>query len=130
MHNMFQLFSRARPGTFNARSTSRDIESDRARILSVFHSITGALEGAEAEHAGLTSRIDAVLARAAVTVGNDTDEYLTRDPRDSHFQNLLGDEIGSGQRRLNELKATIGHLRFLKTVLMTRFPDFKLPPEH
>jgi len=79
-----------------------------------------------AEHAGLTLRIDDVLARAAVTLGDDSDDYLTRDPKDSHHQNLLGTEIANGQRRLNELEATIGHFQFLKTTLITRFPDLKL----
>jgi hypothetical protein len=71
------------------------------------------LDEARAEHTGLTSRINDLLARAAVTLGDDSDEYLTRDPEDNHFQNLLGAEIANGQRRLNELEATIGHFHFL-----------------
>jgi hypothetical protein len=74
----------------------------------------------------LKSRIDDALARAAVTLGNDSDEYLTRDPEDDQCQNLLGTDIADGQRRLNELGVTIGHIQFLKTALVTRFPDFKL----
>jgi hypothetical protein len=84
------------------------------------------LEEAGAEQAGLTSRINDVLARAAVTLGNDSDEYLTRDPQHSHCQNLLGAGIANGQRRLNELGITIGHFQFLKTELLTRFPDLEL----
>jgi hypothetical protein len=84
-----------------------------------------ALDRAKAEQAGLKSRIDDVLARAAVTQGNDSDEYLTRDPEDSHYQSLLNTEIANGQRRLNELGVTIGHFQFLKIALITRFPDFK-----
>jgi hypothetical protein len=49
-----------------------------------------------------------VLARAAVTLGNDSDEYLTRDPEDGRYQDLFGAEIASGQRRLSELAVTIG----------------------
>ena len=124
---MFQLFLRARANNyFKARSASRDTETDQARAVSIFRSIEDALEGAKAEHAGLKSRIDDVLARAAVTLGNDSDEYLTRDPADNHYQNLLGTEIANGQRRLNELGVTIGHFKFLKTALVTRFPDIKL----
>jgi len=63
-------------------------------------------------------------------LGNDSDEYLTRDPEDNHFQNLLGTEIAKGQRRLHELGMTIGHFKFLKTALITRFPDLKLRTEH
>ena len=83
------------------------------------------MAGAKAEQAGLKSRIDDVLARSAVTLSNDSDEYLTRDPEDTKYQNLLGTEIANGQRRLNELEVTIVHYQFLKTALLTRFSDFK-----
>jgi hypothetical protein len=59
-------------------------------------------------------------------MGNDSDEYLTRDPEDDHCQSLLNTEIANGQRRLNELGVTIGHFQFLRTALMTRFSDIKL----
>ena len=122
---MFQLFLKARTNNyFKTRSAGRDTETDRARATSIFRSIEDALEGAKAEQAGLKSRIDDALARSAVTLGNDSDEYLTRDPEDNHYQNLLGSEIAEGQRRLNELEATIRHIQFLKTALVTRFPDF------
>ena len=124
---MFQLFLRARGNNyFKARSPSRDIEIDHARAASVFRSIEEALDGAKNEQVGLKSRIDDVLARSAVTLGNASDEYLTRDPEDDHYQSLLGTEIANGQRRLNELAMTIGHFQFLKTALLTRFPDLKL----
>src|ERR1700738_3185634 len=124
---MFPLFLRARASNyFKARSANRDTETDHARAASVFRSIVDALDGAKAEQAGLKSRIDDVLARAAVTLGNDSDEYLTRDPQDNHYQNLLGTEIVNGQRRLNDLGVTIGHFQFLRAALVTRFPDVKL----
>jgi hypothetical protein len=124
---MFQLFLRARADKyFKARSAGRDTVTDHARAASIFRSIEDALEGARAEQSGLKLRIDDVLARAAVTLGNDSDEYITRDPEDSRHQNLLGAEIVNGQRRLNELAVIIGHFQFLKTALLSRFPDFKL----
>src|ERR1700682_1588688 len=123
---MFELLRARAHNYFKARSADRDAETDHARAVSIFRSIENALKEAKAEHAGLKSRIDDVLARAAVTMGNDSDEYLTRDPKDNHYQNLLGTEIANGQRRLNELGVTIGHFKFLKTALVTRFPDFKL----
>ena len=122
---MFQRFLKARSDVnFKARSACRDTETDRARVTSIFRSIEEALEGARTEQAGLKSRIDDALARSAVTLGNDSDEYLTRDPEDSHYQNLLGSEIVEGEGRLNELEATIRHIEFLKTALVTKFPDF------
>src|SRR5229473_6221412 len=128
---MFQLFLKARANNyFFVRNAARATETDRARATSILRSIEYALEGSKAEQAGLKSRIDDALARAAVTLGNDSDEYLTRDPEDNHYQNLLGTEIANGQRRLNELGVTIGHFQFLKTALVTRFPDFKLWTQH
>jgi len=111
---------------FKARSAGRNAEADRARVTTILRSIEDALESAKAEHEGLTSRINDVVARVAVTVGNDSDEYLTREPEDNHFQNLLGTEIANGQRRLDELAIAIGHYKFLKTALTTRFPDLRL----
>ena len=122
---MIQFFRKARPNdSFKTRSVARNTEIDHARVTSIFRSIEDALEGAKAEQVGLKSRVDDALARSAVTLGNDSDEYLTRDPEDNHYQNLLGTEIADGQRRLSELEVAISHIRFLKTALVTRFPDF------
>jgi hypothetical protein len=121
---MFPLFRRKRAfNYFKSRSADRDTETDHARVASVFRSIEDALDGAKVEQAGLKSRIDDVLARAAVTLGNDSDEYLTRDPEDNHYQSVLNAEIANGERRLNELEVTIGHFQFLKIALIERFPD-------
>jgi hypothetical protein len=120
---MFQRFLKARSVVnFKVRSASRDTETDRTRVNSIFRSIEEALEGAKAEQAGLKARIDDSVARSAVTLGNDSDEYLTRDPVDDHYQNLLGTEMAEGQRRLTELEVTMTHIQFLKKELVTRFP--------
>ncbi len=134
---MFQLFLRARvhkffrsgaaEREFKARSVERDAETDRLRVESILRAIETALAAAEAEQAGLTQRVDDFLARAAVTFGNGTDEYLTREALDSLHQDLFDKEISSGQRRLRELALTISHFRFLKAAMLTRFPDFKPP---
>jgi len=122
---MLRSFLKTRKSYFKTRSAGRDNETDRIRATSIFRAVEDALEGAKAEQAGLELRIDDALARSAVTLGSDSDEYLTRDPEDNHFQNLLGTEIADGQRRLNELGATIRHFQFLKAALITRFPDFE-----
>jgi hypothetical protein len=132
---MFQLFLRARAqqfirnrlggDDFKARTAERDAETDRERMGSVLAAIDGALQASEAEHAGLSGRIDDVLARAAVTGGTATDEYLDREPHLSHHQALFDAEIANGQRRLRELSTTIGHIRFMRAALLSRFPDLK-----
>jgi len=74
---------------FKARSADRDAETDRSRIRSIVTAIEAALRSAENEQLGLNRRVDDVLARAAVTLGNGTDEYLEREPLDSQYQDLF-----------------------------------------
>jgi hypothetical protein len=134
---MFQLFLRVRahnyfkgrPGDqgFKTRSTERDAETDLSRIGSILTAIETALNAAESEQSGLNRRVEDVLARAAVTFGNASDEYLDREPLDSHHQDRFGAEISEGQRRLKELGEQITHFKFLKTAMLSRFPDFKPP---
>lgn len=134
---MFKLFARVRAPSFSnrhqgnedfrARSADRDTETDRSRVGSILAAIENVLHAAEQEQSGLNQRVDDVLARAAVTLGNGTDEYLERDARDSHHQNLFSAEIANGQRRLKELATQITHFKFLKTATLSRFPDFKQP---
>jgi hypothetical protein len=131
---MFQLFLRARAHNlrtrmgepdFRARSAGRDAETDRSRVSAILEAVEHALHAAEHEQSGLNRRVEDVLARAAVTFGNGTDEYLGREALDNHHQDLFGTEISNGQRRLKELGTSIAHFKFLKTAIMSRFPDFK-----
>jgi len=66
-----------------------------------------------------------VLARGAISLGNGTDAYLTREPADTVVQNQFDREIASGQRRLEQLSHQIEAFQFLRSALMSRFPDFK-----
>jgi hypothetical protein len=133
---MFQLFLRARAHNyiktrlgddgFKARSADRDAETDRSRIGAIVAAIETALQAAEREQSGLSRRVDDVLARAAVTFGNGTDEYLEREALDNYHQDLFTTEISNGQRRLKELATEIAHFKFMKAAVLSRFPDFKL----
>jgi hypothetical protein len=134
---MFQLFLRARAHNllshrtgekrFKARSAERDAETDHERIASIMTAIDAALNAAESEQAGLNRRVDDALARAAVTFGNGTDEYLEREALDNYHQDLFAADISNGQRRLKELAATVSHLKFIKAAMLTRFPEFRPP---
>jgi phage gp37-like protein len=134
---MFQLFLRARAHNylrtrlgddgFKARSADRDAETDRARVGSILTAIEAALHAAENEQSGLSRRVEDVLARAAVTFGNGTDEYLEREALDNHHQDLFAAEILNGQRRLRELATEIAHFKFMKAAVLSRFPDHKAP---
>ncbi len=134
---MFQLFLRARAQNFlrhrredngfKARSAERDAETDRRRIGSVMAALETALREAEREQAGLIRRVDDALARAAVTFGNGTDEYLERESLDNYHQDLFEADITNGQRRLKELESAIAHLKFVRASVLTRFPELNPP---
>ena len=132
---MFQLFLRARAhkffgdratkGALKTSTAERDAQTDRARVEPIIRALEAALSAAEAERLGLSQRVEDCLARASVTVGNDTDEYLTREPLDTYHQNLFDKEISNGQRRLIELAVTITHFKFLKAATLSRFSQIK-----
>ena len=134
---MFQLFLRARThqfmrrrlggDEFRARSAERDAETDRGRVELILVAIDGALRSLEGEQSVLTGRVNDVLARAAVTMGTATDEYLDREPQLSHHQDLFNAEMTNGQRRLGELSSMIGHMKFMRAALLSRFPELKSP---
>ncbi|MGY4606937.1 putative nucleic acid-binding Zn-ribbon protein [Bradyrhizobium sp. USDA 4474] len=136
---MFQLFLRARTNTFlrdrfrgdsrfRARSPERDAKTDQSRIEAIMIAIEDALRAAEREQSGLNRRVDDVLARAAVTLGNGSDEYLEREALDNHHQDLLDREIQNGQRRLKELGSSIAHYKSMKAAVLCRFPDYRPEP--
>ncbi|MBN9011754.1 MAG: hypothetical protein J0H25_01595, partial [Rhizobiales bacterium] len=85
--------------------------------------INQALVAAESERAGLARRVADVLSRAAVTVGNDTDEYIDRDDRDTNYLNRMDAEIQSGQDRLKQLDHNIAQFEALKAELALKFPE-------
>jgi hypothetical protein len=120
---MFQLFSR----NFQVRSPERDEDTDRQRIATVMNAIETVLSAAENEQTGLKLRVEDVLARAAVTVGNASDEYLDREPLDTQHQDLFSEEISNGQKRLESLANAISHFKFLRAAVLSRFPDYKSP---
>jgi len=132
---MFQLFLRARAHklfrgrpddrNFKSRSAERDADTDRSRVGPILAAIEYALHEAEQEQSGLNRRVEDVLARAAVTLGNGIDEYLDREALDSQHQDLFSTEIANGQRRLQELSTAITHFRFLKAATLSRFSDYR-----
>jgi hypothetical protein len=130
---MFQLFLRARAqnlksyfgGGFKTRSSERDATTDRERIRSIMSAIENALTAADSEQAGLKRRLDDVLARAAVSVGNNSDEYLDREAHRAEALNFFDGEIARAESRLKELGTLIAHFKFMKTAMQARFPGLK-----
>jgi hypothetical protein len=114
---------------FKTRSADRDTKTDYLRIEPVVRSIGQAFKSAQAEYFGLDNRLQEVLARASISVGNGSDEYFDREPADTDLLNLFDEEILRGQRRLEELSQQINKLKALEATLNAGFPDFKLPSE-
>ena len=110
---------------FRTRSSERDIEVDTQRLASISRSIDAALVSSQSEQAGLRRRLDDVLARVAVTAGNDCDEYLHREQDDTTLQ--LNCEIAAAERRLHELEAAIRHFQSLAALLASLFPEHAPP---
>ncbi len=119
---MFKALRSHAEKRFDARSAGRDAETDALRLGAIYAAIEQALRAAVAEKDGLNRRIDDVLARVAVTLGNDSDEYLARDPVDSELQNMFGHQIADGQRRLGKLSKDIEGFKVLKNAFEREFP--------
>ena len=125
VHNL--IANRLRGEAFKVRGPERDGGTDRARIESIISAIEAALQSAESEHDGLKKRMDEVLARASVSVGNATDEYLDRELYRSHHQDLFDSELARGEKRTRDLSAMIGHFKFVRAAMLSRFPDHRGP---
>lgn len=123
MKEMLNQVFRSRALAFKTRSPDRDRQSDAANVALVAKAIDAALMAAESERAGLARRVADVLSRAAVTVGNDVDEYIDRDDRDTVHLNRMDVEIQSGQDRLKQLDHNIAQFEALKAELALKFPD-------
>ena len=117
---MLQLFSRtnARPGNLEAGCA-------QSRAALVARSIESSLLAAQAERADLEQRLKELTRRALVSLGNGTDEYLTRDSRDNRRLDRLEQEMREAELGLQQLAEDIGHFEFLKTSLKIRFRDFR-----
>lgn len=109
------MFSRkSRSNVFQSRSSERDVATDAARSASISGAIDKALAEAETEKAGLARRLADVVARASLTLGNDSDEYLTRDALSDAHQSALSAEIKYAEARLHKLESQIAQYRALK----------------
>jgi hypothetical protein len=107
---------------FRARSAERDRQTDLANVALIGRAIDEALKVSLAERNGLGRRVADALSRAAITVGNDVDEYVTRETEDTSRLNDLDAEIQSGQDRLKQLDYNIAQFEALKIDLANRFP--------
>jgi hypothetical protein len=117
------LFRRRTSRLFRARSSSRDEQTDTANIRSIALAIEHSLKTMEAERAGLSNRMKDANVSASIVVGNETDEYLSREKEETALLGRLETELQNGRERLDVLQQNIAHLRFLRAALFSRFPS-------
>ncbi|KQW23285.1 hypothetical protein ASC80_08390 [Afipia sp. Root123D2] len=121
---MATLFASLRKNkNFATRSIERDAATDFSRLMSIYEAIDQSLSDAEAEKAGLRARLDSVLSRAAMAIGNGDDEYLSRDAVDTRHLDILDAEIRNGEQRIETLTVGTAKLLSLKETLLASFPE-------
>jgi hypothetical protein len=116
------LFRRRTSRLFRARSLSRDEQTDTANIRSIALGNEHSLKTMEFERAGLSNRMKDANVSASIVVGNETDEYLSREKEETALLRRLETELQNGRERLDVLQQNMAHLRFLRAALFSRFP--------
>ena len=108
---------------FKIRSSARDKQTDQQRVSAVLREINAAIASAEKERTALERRVKDAQDFAALAVGNDSDEYLSRDPKDTLM--IVGHEqqVLAGRRRIEELRAHIDGLNAIRATCVARFPS-------
>ena len=126
---MFKSWIARKSGeVFKTRSPDRDVATDNDTIGRVAEAIDSALVALQGEQAGLSRRVAEAVAMASFAVGNESDEYVSRE--DSKTDALRGyeDDMRRGRDRLHTLEQHILNLRFLRAAFLTRFPALNTKP--
>ena len=86
--------------------------------------IDAALVKLQTESEGLSRRLQDARERASLAVGNDTDEYLSREPSRLAGLKEFENEMGVAADRLKILDEQIVNLRFVRATFYSRFTKF------
>jgi hypothetical protein len=108
---------------FQVRSLQRDKKTDRERINSIVGAVDAAIASAEKEKSLLTLRVENARDLAAFATGNDSDEYLSREPEDTKRIADYEQQLIAGYERIGQLDAQIAGLKAVGEVCGSRFPD-------
>jgi len=122
------LFARKSGEGFKTRSAARDLATDNDTVGRVAEAIDNALAALQAEQAGLLRRVEDAVAMASLAVGNESDEYASREEAKTDALRRYEDEIRRGRDRLRALEQNVLNLRFLRAAFLTRFPAFNTKP--
>lgn len=115
---------------FRTRSEGTDRRTDLTMVLQVIQAIERALNASKSERDGLGRRVSDALSRAAMLVGNGTDEYVEREIADASRLREYEVEIANGRKRLDHLDYAIGQFERLKAELMASFSSVLSAQEH
>ena len=121
-------FARKSDEGFKTRSPQRDLVTDGESIGRVAEAIDSALSALQAEQVGLSRRVEDAVAMASLAVGNESDEYVTREVSKTDALRGYEDEMKRGRERLRALDQHVLNLRFLRAAFLTRFPGFNTKP--
>jgi hypothetical protein len=116
------LFTGWAGGDFKIRSTDAERLSDAETLGQVAEALETALDKLQSEYAGLTRRVNDVSAIASLVVGNESDEYLSREAERARSLHESEEEMKRGRERLRTLDQYLLNLRFLREAFLTRFP--------
>ena len=122
------LFARKSDEGFKTRSADRDLATDGATIGRVAEAIESALAALQAEQTGLSRRVEDAVAMASLAVGNESDEYVSREENKTDALRGYEDDMRRGRDRLRILEQHVLNLRFLRAAFLTRFPAFNTNP--
>jgi hypothetical protein len=95
---------------FRLRSSTRDENADARRLSSIERSLSIAIAEAKSEKEGLQRRLDAARQQASIWLGNQTSEYLDREPKSERLLVEAEQNLIAGERRIHQLKAHLDHL--------------------
>jgi hypothetical protein len=99
---------------FQVRSPQRDAETDRERLGSVVKAINTAVGSARGERDALRARVSDARDLASFAVGTGSDEYLTREAKDTSRIAEYERQMSVGEKRIAELDRQIEGLTALQ----------------
>ena len=108
--------------SFQVRSNQRDKQADSERIGSVIKVVDDAIAAAQREKDSLGRRVRNARDLAAIAMGNDSDEYLTRENKDTTRIKEYEQQFIAGQARLDQLEKQIEGLSAVQNLLHAKFP--------
>jgi hypothetical protein len=107
---------------FRVRASERDTQTDQERVSGVLRAINAAIASAEKERTALGLRVKDAQDLGGLAAGNNSDEYLTREPKDTRRIAGYEQQLIAGHKRVDELNTHIAGLNAVRETCLARFP--------